>query len=237
MNKIGNNEFLRYSKKIRVLYVEDSIVQAKLTYRSIHSFFRKFDVAYDGKEGLEKYLENDYDLVITDVNMPEINGKDLVKKIREKNQDQYIVVTSSTEDPETLIDFINQGIDMFILKPLNLEKIKYYLYRVCKRIDKERELEILKEKRVFDSFVITANHEINQHLGVILGNIQLCFSAKNRCINENNIKYLAKIKRSSNKIAEVLKKMREVSSLEFIDYASYSEMVDIHKHNEKEGKE
>jgi YesN/AraC family two-component response regulator len=229
MINIKDSDFLKYSKEIRVLYVEDSVIQCKITHKIIHTFFKTFDIAHDGKEGLNKYLNGKYDLVITDINMPELNGKELVKRIRKKNPDQYIVVTSSNEDSETLIDFINESIDLFILKPLNLEKIKYYLYRICKHIDKEKELEILKQKRVFDSFVVTANHEINQHLGVILGNLQLCFSFKDECITEKNEKYLNKIKSSSHKIADVLKKMRELNSLEFIEYAAHSEMVDIHK--------
>ena len=234
MNTVTKNEFLNYSKEIRVLYVEDNSIQCRITQHLVNGLFKSFDVANDGKEGFEKYLPGDYDLVITDINMPEMDGLELVKKIKDRDPDQYIAVTSSTEDSEVLIDFINEGIDLFILKPLDLDKIQHYLYKACKRISKDRELERLKEKRVYDSVVVTANHEINQHLGTIIGNIQLCYSLSDKCINDENKKYLDKIKNSAQGISKILTKMSQVSSIEFVEYATSSEMVDIHKEDKME---
>ena len=60
-------------------------------------FFIK-DVAYNGKEALEKFEINHYDLIITDIQMPIMNGIELIKKVKEQRNEQLIIILSCHEE-------------------------------------------------------------------------------------------------------------------------------------------
>ena len=76
------------AKKLSILYVEDEAEVRDRTVNLLSNFFPNIDVAVDGEEGLEKYLQNSYDIVITDILMPKMNGLELISHIREKNKKQ-----------------------------------------------------------------------------------------------------------------------------------------------------
>ncbi|MBN1968829.1 MAG: response regulator [Candidatus Delongbacteria bacterium] len=229
VNKI---EFMKYSSQVKVLYVEDSVVQSKLTQRMVASFFEVFDTACNGLEGLEKYKSGKYDILITDVNMPIMDGITLITKIREINKNQNIVVTSSVDDKDTLIDYINLGVGSFVLKPLSEEKIKIALFKMCQQIDIEKKYEELKQKELLNTFVVTANHEMNQDLSIIMGNTELSLKLDEVKNNPTLVKFLSKIKNSSKKMADILTKFRELDKIDFIDYLPNTKMIDLHKEDD-----
>jgi len=112
------------SKK-SILFVDDSL----LMHKRIDALFGKTEYnilhAYDGIEGYEKYLDDSPSLVITDLEMPRMNGKKLCKKIKEETYGKFlplIVVTSSSSqlDMEAIYNF---GADDFIIKPFKPEEL------------------------------------------------------------------------------------------------------------------
>lgn len=144
MKKMNN-----ISKKLKVLYVEDDLILQNKSKILFNNFFKRIDVANDGAEALEKYLAYKkaknmfYDLIITDIKMPHLDGVSLVKKIFEYNRDQRIIVTSAYSEKEDLIDFINLGVTKFIQKPFTAKQITETLADTLishlknERIDKE----------------------------------------------------------------------------------------------------
>ncbi len=117
------------SKKLKVLYVEDDLVLQNKSKILFNNFFKRIDVANDGLEALKKYEDYKktknlyYDLVITDIKMPNLDGVALVKKIFSINRDQKIIVTSAYSETDDLISFINLGISKFIQKPFTTKQI------------------------------------------------------------------------------------------------------------------
>lgn len=111
-------------KTLRVLYVEDEIALRDITSSSIESIISKLVVADNGKEGLDKFNEEEFDLVITDLSMPVMDGLTMIKEIRKINTTIPIVVTtafgSQNEEVEKLQDV---GMSAYVMKPVDVMKL------------------------------------------------------------------------------------------------------------------
>ncbi|MCF6330246.1 MAG: ATP-binding protein [Sulfurimonas sp.] len=117
------------TKNLKILYVEDSMMMRKVTHKLLSSYFDYIDVAKNGKEAIELYKnfyeKNDffYDIVITDLEMPIMDGEELSKLVLKFNFEQEIIVLSGIEDFKKLINLINIGIKKFISKPIQNEQL------------------------------------------------------------------------------------------------------------------
>jgi DNA-binding response OmpR family regulator len=128
---------IKYTKNLNVLYVEDNIYVQKQTTKMLESFFNKIYIANNGKMALELFFnENDfYNLIITDIEMPFIDGVSFIKTIREFNKKIPIIVLSAHDDKDYFLKTINAGIDGYILKPYTLEQIIQTLEYIIERCD------------------------------------------------------------------------------------------------------
>ncbi len=110
----------------------------------LEMYFKEVHCMSDGKEALSfyrKYLKQNgrpLDLVISDIEMPYLNGINLVKEIRSITPDQEIVIISAYSHSEYLIEFINIGITQYILKPFRSEQLFDTLHLVCNNLDKKQ---------------------------------------------------------------------------------------------------
>ncbi len=161
-----------YSKDLNVLYVEDNAEVRESTSEMLEVYFASLDAAVDGLDGVEKYrayyADNAryYDLVITDIEMPRLNGIELSDTILKMNEDQMILIFSAYSEPEYLFELINLGVSSFLNKPIKINQLNRSLYRVTRVIaNRKAELErreYEKEEREFlqsvmdlqDNFII-----------------------------------------------------------------------------------
>jgi CheY-like chemotaxis protein len=129
-----------YTKNLHVLYVEDNEALRESTLKVLHNFFSHVDAAFDGREGVDKYKtfqhqhEKAYDLVISDINMPHLNGIEMSEKILEIEPNQSIIFITAHNEVEYLHKAIKLGVSSFLLKPLNLQDLAAVLYKVCQAI-------------------------------------------------------------------------------------------------------
>jgi len=108
---------------LHLLYVEDDRTLAEATAKTLSSFFKSITMAHDGKEGLETYQAGIFDIVLTDILMPHMDGKEMSRRIREINPEQSIIVMSAHEESSYLMELIEIGIYKFIQKPPNLDRL------------------------------------------------------------------------------------------------------------------
>jgi len=73
----------KFQDQLNVLVVEDNYLNAKFAEAVLKKLKYKIDFATNGKIGVEKFLENNYDLILMDIQMPLMNGLEVTKKIRE----------------------------------------------------------------------------------------------------------------------------------------------------------
>ena len=139
------------TKELVVLYVED---EEDIRYQMmglLRILFRQVDVASDGFEGLEMYHKRPYDLIITDIQMPNMNGLDMIEHIRMGNMEIPIIITTAFSDQDYLIRSIDLKIDKYLLKPIEESRAKQVFADIAWMIDdrkkaKEYEIVQLQEK-------------------------------------------------------------------------------------------
>lgn len=150
-----NSELL---KKYTLLYVEDDDVIRTELSSLLENFFKSVIVVPNGKEGLRTYLTNqdNIDIILSDINMPELNGIDMVKKIREIKDDVPVVFATAHSDSDFLIEAIKLRVKEYIVKPLDIKKLLIFIEDIAKTLEFERVLnkqreELLKFKNILDT--------------------------------------------------------------------------------------
>lgn len=144
-----------------VLFVEDNKQTQEQITIMFKQLFRSVDSAYNGKEGLEKYInfkKNNnkyYDVVITDIRMPEMDGVELSKRIKEINSAQHILVISAHNESNFLEALINIGVNTFVHKPIDFNKL---MEAICRISDLKKE-ETKTTKELDEA--IRMNNELN----------------------------------------------------------------------------
>lgn len=135
-----NKEIL---KTISVLYVEDENDVRGFTSKLLASLLRKVYVAQDGLEGLELFEKNkdDIDLIVTDINMPKMDGLSMCAAIKNINGEIPLVITSAHNDTNFLKKAIEIGVNTYAMKPIDL-------YQLIESIIKAIEPIILKRKLI-----------------------------------------------------------------------------------------
>jgi len=137
---INAKEIYSKTKDLSVLFVEDYDELREETAIILAKYFKKVETAEDGVVALERYKkhfdENSvYDIVITDIEMPNKNGLALIKDIKAMNKNQIIVVLSAHQDSEYLLELIDLGINKFIAKPLVYSEFLHTIYVIAKELD------------------------------------------------------------------------------------------------------
>jgi len=128
------------TKDFHILYVEDDANFRENTYKILEHFFTKIDTASNGKEAYKKYLnffqvtQKHYDMILTDITMPELNGLELTKQIYQQNENQLVIVISAYDSTEYLLEFVNIGIEHFLVKPFELEKLFEVLHNASLKL-------------------------------------------------------------------------------------------------------
>ncbi len=143
-------ELIEFSQNISVLYVEDDDQLRQDTLRLLSTFFKHIEPAVNGKEGLEKFKAGSYKIVISDLRMPEMDGIEMVRNIKELNDDQIILITSAHDESQYLLQLISMGVNNFILKPLDIKKFLLVLEKTIELV-RLRQMETDYKKELEDT--------------------------------------------------------------------------------------
>jgi len=141
-----DKSLLDITKKLTVLYVEDDKELRDNTIKLLSELFKEVDFAEDGKIGLEYYesyfqdKKEYYDLVITDIQMPNVNGIEMAKFIKGINEFQYILVFSAHNEVHYLEECIDIGIDGFIKKPYDFNDFISKIQKASLSISSQKHL-------------------------------------------------------------------------------------------------
>jgi len=115
-------------KGFRILMVEDNLINQKISKITLEKSGCKLDVANNGKEGLEKYIQNPYDLILMDIQMPVMDGLEATRQIRKFEEEQggrhaFIVALTANAMESDRKKAMAAGMDGFIAKPFNPKEL------------------------------------------------------------------------------------------------------------------
>ena len=118
---------------LSLLIVEDDKTACEIIARMVGLEFPDCTIytAGDGVKGLELFKEHAPDIVITDVNLPAMNGVELVREIRSIKADATYIVVTAYSDKAIFKKFQDTGVCAYLLKPINFNELFAAIERCC----------------------------------------------------------------------------------------------------------
>lgn len=126
---------------IRVLYAEDDTETREELQSILELYVAELYVAKNGREGLELYKKFLPDIIVTDIQMPEMNGLSMAADIRALNPEQPIVILSAYNDVEYLFRALELGIQHYVTKPISVERLLNKLVEMAEQMTLVRQVE------------------------------------------------------------------------------------------------
>lgn len=108
---------------MKVLLIEDNIQISANIVRYLSMKDIACDSSQNGKDGLYKSFSHHYDVIILDINLPELNGLDVLKKIREKWDNTQIIMLTSNSTKQDIVHWLQLWADDYLTKPFDFEEL------------------------------------------------------------------------------------------------------------------
>ncbi|MBR5687016.1 MAG: response regulator [Prevotella sp.] len=165
------------SRNMRVLIVDDDKEVAQYIKNELSDWY-KIDVAYNGKEALKRLLtNNDYDLVISDILMPEMDGLTFIKQLKSNTQisDIPVILLTSKAEAADRLEGLKKGADAYLSKPFNMEELHILIDNLVDNVRRlrgkftgaqaqEDKVENVEVKGNNDSLMERIMKTVNQHM-------------------------------------------------------------------------
>lgn len=161
------------AEKSKILVIDDEKRMCDSIKVLLSNIGYDVDIAENGKVGIDKLKAGQYDLVITDLMMPELDGFAVMKYIKENCPGTLVIVITGYASVESAVRAIRSGAYDYILKPFDFEIIKISVERAWDKLKLEKELEQTRKLAQVAERAISLNKEINDPLAVASGFAQL----------------------------------------------------------------
>lgn len=177
-------------KHFKILFVEDEDKIREHIARSLSYLVDEVRVAANGQQALDVLQNFSPDIIMTDLEMPIMNGVELIKEVRKTNKDIPIVVLTAHTNNDYLLELINMHIEYFIIKPMNFEKLLDVLKKCQIIIEESKSLkQELPEEYNYDwnqKILLYKNEEIKLTKKEILF-LELLFKYSHRVVTYNEL--------------------------------------------------
>ncbi len=151
-----------FLKDKSVLYVEDELDVLKNISTLLSSFFQHFYTASDGVSALELFDRKHIDLLLVDIELPKMNGIELIRQIRAVDQKVMIIVISAYTKTDYLLESVELGLSKYIVKPLTSKKIHLLLDTVNAHYAQSDEVHLMDDI-VIDQISSTVKYADTAH--------------------------------------------------------------------------
>jgi DNA-binding response OmpR family regulator len=150
--------------KTRVLLSEDETDAREILSFYLNTIFEEVVVAKDGLEGLEIFRENFnnekfFDLILTDIKMPNMDGMTMLEHIYNINNNQKFIIVSAYRDEEKLLKSINLKVIGYFMKPLNVDNVMEMLRKAKDEVLREKET-IIKSIKINSTYTYNATEKL-----------------------------------------------------------------------------
>jgi DNA-binding response OmpR family regulator len=180
----------------RVLLVEDEEDAREILSFYLDTVFDEVQIACDGQEGLELYEKayednKTFDLVLTDIQMPKLDGLSMIENITNINENQKFIIVSAYKDEEYLFKSINLNVISYFVKPLEVKNMMEMLKKVKSKVLEDKSNEPIEEVIV----KINNTYEYNRKTNLLYRNGELVdLSKKEKLLIEALVKNIKEIK-------------------------------------------
>lgn len=196
----------------RVLIVDDEESIVTLLKYNVEQAGFEVDTAFDGQLAFEKATATAYDLIVLDLMLPELDGLDLCKQLRQKHIETPILMLTAKDDEFDKVLGLELGADDYLTKPFSPKEVVARIRAILRRVNKEEAHDDLKQIKLADLRIFPEQYEAE-----IEGKL-LAFTRKEFEL----LLYLAKNK------GRVLSRDQLLSAVWNYDFVGDTRIVDVH---------
>ena len=118
---------------MRILIVEDEKDLCQMIAKSLKESGYEVDIAYNGNEAMELLDVENYDLIVLDLNLPEIDGMEILEEFRTFNQDTKIIILSARSQIKDKVEGLDKGANDYLSKPFHLDELESIIRSLKRR--------------------------------------------------------------------------------------------------------
>lgn len=175
----------RKAEALRVLIVDDDPIHRETSRMFLSMYGRVVTLGANGTEGLARAAEADFDIMIVDLEMPDMTGLEVIARIRQmpRHRDLPIIMVTSRDDSMAIDRAYELGAASFVVKPVNWTLLDHYIRFVCRASGNEiaarqahAKIEALAKTK--DNLMAVVRHEMKTPLSAILGFTRLAAEAQ-----------------------------------------------------------
>jgi len=190
MNKTLIENITKYTKNLRVLFIEDDYDSRIQTLKMLENIFSSVITVADGLEGLQSLESGRFDIIFSDINMPNLDGIGFIQQVRKKDRFVPIVMITAYDNAPYMLKCIEEGVDGYLVKPIDIrqflkviEKIiekmnsqsqqkfiflcgGYYWNENSKKLYGDKDIELTVNETRFLDFMISAKGALRSYLDI-----------------------------------------------------------------------
>ncbi|MHB9940599.1 DNA-binding response regulator [Clostridium sporogenes] len=176
--------------KERILIVEDEVKISRFLQLELQYEGYEIEQAYDGREGLDKALNEKYDLILLDIMLPKLNGMEVCRRIRQISDIPIIMLTAKDETTDIVMG-LDTGADDYITKPFAIEELLARIRAALKRKKlEEKDSNTISIKGLeldLDKHIVSYNQQIIDLTKTEFDLLKFFMENKNIALNRDQI--------------------------------------------------
>ena len=118
---------------MRLLIVEDEKELCDTISKSLYGSGYEVDTCYDGEEALDYILTEDYDLIVLDLNLPGMDGMDILRELRKENEETKVLILSARSQIIDKVEGLDAGANDYMAKPFHLQELEARIRSLTRR--------------------------------------------------------------------------------------------------------
>lgn len=215
---------------MRILVVDDEEMVRRFLKDILSSLDYAVETASDGKEGLQRIRNEAFDLVISDICMPELDGLGLLEALYDMPEAPGVILLTGYGELDTAIRALNLGAYDYIGKPVTPTEIAKRVDRYARERELERRLEQERIERAkaetVRKMVVTLSHELNNPMTSVMGNLSYLLHHASEEEPEDLQHVIESMNRNCQRMADLLQRLRNVEKVRETEYITGTPMID-----------
>lgn len=137
---------LSKAQNIKILIIDDDVKMLELLEKVLLRKGYLVEVTSKPREALEKFESDGFDIVVTDINMPEINGLEILRQIKSISPNTIVIMITAFATVSSAVESMKLGAYDYIIKPFNMEEFVLIIQRAAEQVELKKEVEFLRKE-------------------------------------------------------------------------------------------
>ena len=148
---------------MRLLIVEDEKQICDMVAKSLYAAGYEVDTCYDGMEALEYILAENYDLIVLDLNLPGIDGMDILRELRQSNEETKVLILSARGQIVDKVEGLDAGANDYMEKPFHLQELEARIRSLTRRKFVQKDICLTrKENGILEYMLFNIGRPVSQ---------------------------------------------------------------------------